>query len=84
VYSTTKRAAEVFFETLAAEHPAFAAEHPALAVVSVNPGMMDTGMQADIRAASFPERKRFVRRYEAGELPAPEAVARRIVAEHLS
>jgi NAD(P)-dependent dehydrogenase (short-subunit alcohol dehydrogenase family) len=77
VYSTTKRAAEVFFEALAAEHPA-------LAVVSVNPGMMDTGMQADIRAASFPERARFVSRYEEGELPAPAAVARRIVAEHLS
>jgi benzil reductase ((S)-benzoin forming) len=77
VYSATKRGAEAYFETLAAERPD-------VRVASVNPGVMDTGMQAGIRAASFPERDRFVHRYQQGELADPEVVARRIMAEHLS
>jgi NAD(P)-dependent dehydrogenase (short-subunit alcohol dehydrogenase family) len=78
VYCATKRGAEMFFETLAAEAPD-------VAVANVNPGVMDTAMQATIRRAdSFPERDRYVGLYERGELSDPADVARRIVAEHLS
>jgi benzil reductase ((S)-benzoin forming) len=78
VYCATKRGAEMFFDTLAADAPD-------VAVANVNPGVMDTVMQATIRGAdSFPERDRYVGLYERGELPDPTDVAHRIVAEHLS
>ena len=55
--------------------------HPFLAI-SVDPGVMDTGMQALIRATpqeDFPEVARFVSRCEAGGLAAPDAVAEAII-----
>jgi benzil reductase ((S)-benzoin forming) len=76
VYSATKRGAEMFFDALAVEHPD-------LYVANVNPGVMDTDMQATLRGAAFPERERYVALYERGELPSPAAVARRIIAEHI-
>jgi NAD(P)-dependent dehydrogenase (short-subunit alcohol dehydrogenase family) len=77
VYSATKRGAETFFDTLAAEAPD-------VTVVNVNPGVMDTEMQTVIREAAFPERARYVGLYERGELPDPVDVARRIIGAHLS
>jgi benzil reductase ((S)-benzoin forming) len=77
VYSAAKRGAETFFDMLAAEAPD-------MTVANVNPGVMDTGMQGVARDASFPDRDRFVGLYERGELPDPAAVARRIIADHLS
>jgi benzil reductase ((S)-benzoin forming) len=76
VYSATKRGAVMFFD-------AVAAELPGAYVANVNPGVMDTGMQAVVRDSSFPDRDRYVGLYERGELPDPAAVARRIVAEHI-
>ncbi|GII20785.1 SDR family NAD(P)-dependent oxidoreductase [Planosporangium mesophilum] len=76
VYSATKRGAEMFFDALAVEHPE-------AYVVNINPGVMDTGMQAAIRAAEFPDRDRFTGLHERGELPEPVDVARRIIAEHV-
>jgi benzil reductase ((S)-benzoin forming) len=76
VYSATKRGAEMFFD-------AVAAEQPDAYVVNVNPGVMDTGMQATLRASEFPERDRYVDLHEQGGLPSPATVARRIIAEHL-
>jgi benzil reductase ((S)-benzoin forming) len=76
VYSATKRGTEMFFDTVAVERPdAY--------VVSVNPGVMDTGMQATLRSSEFPERDRYVDLYERGRLPSATDVARRIIAEHL-
>lgn len=56
--------------------------HPWTAV-NVNPGVMDTGMQADIRAAdpaAFPDHALFVQRHASGGLQAPAAVAARVLA----
>jgi benzil reductase ((S)-benzoin forming) len=76
VYSATKRGAEMFLD-------AVAVERPDAYVVNVNPGVMDTGMQATLRASEFPDRDRYVDLYERGRLPSPVTVARRIIAEHL-
>jgi benzil reductase ((S)-benzoin forming) len=76
VYSATKRGAEMFFEALAVEHPD-------LYVANVQPGVMDTGMQAALRGAEFPDRDQFVALHERGQLPDPADVARRIIDEHV-
>jgi benzil reductase ((S)-benzoin forming) len=76
VYSATKRGAEMFFEALAVEHRD-------LYVANVQPGVMDTGMQAALRGAEFPDRDQFVALHERGELPDPADVARRIIDEHV-
>jgi NAD(P)-dependent dehydrogenase (short-subunit alcohol dehydrogenase family) len=76
VYSATKRGAEMFFDALAVEQPG-------MYVVNVNPGVMDTGMQATLRGSEFPDRDRYVSLHERGQLPDPATVARRIISEHL-
>jgi NAD(P)-dependent dehydrogenase (short-subunit alcohol dehydrogenase family) len=83
VYGSTKRAGEMFFMSLGEER----AGDPRVRIVVVDPGIMDTGMQAVVRQharddAYFPGRERFVDRYDRGELPAPADVARRIMKEH--
>jgi benzil reductase ((S)-benzoin forming) len=85
VYGSTKRGGEMFFESLADERGTDAR----VRVVIVDPGIMDTEMQVNIRAharedAYFPGRERFIDRYDRGALPSPVDVARRIVAEHLN
>lgn len=84
-YCATKRGGEAFFEAVAAQ----LADRPGARVASVNPGVMDTGMQAAIRAVArggawFPERERFLGLHQRGELPDPAQVAERIVTEHLA
>lgn len=84
VYSATKRGGEMFFEALAAQH----AGDPAFYVAIVDPGIMDTDMQAVIRryavsGAYFPDRDRFLQRHERGMLPSPGTVAQKIIAEHV-
>jgi benzil reductase ((S)-benzoin forming) len=84
VYSATKLAGESYFEALAAQYDG----RPGIRVVSVNPGTMDTDMQGRIREHAkrdvyFPDRDRFVALHQRGELAAPAAVARRIMAEHV-
>lgn len=83
-YGATKRAGEVFFDALAGQ----LAGDGRVTVATVQPGVMDTGMQSAIRQAAaagswFPDRDRFVRMHQQGELPGPAEVARRIIAEHL-
>jgi benzil reductase ((S)-benzoin forming) len=76
VYSATKRGAEMFVDALAVQLPdAY--------VASVNPGVMDTEMQATLRESEFPERDRYAGLYERGELPAPATVADRIITTHI-
>jgi len=79
-YSATKRGAEEFFTHLAAERAADAG----LTVAIVNPGVIDTGMQATLRRSDFPEHQRFVDRYEQGELRPPQVVAAEIIQAHLA
>lgn len=85
MYGSTKRGGEMFFETLAAEHH----DDPAVRVAVIDPGIMDTDMQAVVRRHAredeyFPGRERFIERYERGELPSPVDVARRVLAEHFA
>jgi benzil reductase ((S)-benzoin forming) len=80
-YSAAKRGGEWFVEVLAAEA---AHREPPLVVASVNPGVMDTGMQAALRDATFPDRERYVGLHDRGELPDPATVAARIIREHLT
>ncbi|CAN5222294.1 SDR family oxidoreductase [soil metagenome] len=50
-------------------------------VISVAPGTVDTGMQAQLRETSeddFPQRQKFLDLHEAGKLTDPDAVARDI------
>jgi NAD(P)-dependent dehydrogenase (short-subunit alcohol dehydrogenase family) len=84
VYGATKRGGEAFFDALAAQ----CQNRPAVRVTSVNPGVLDTGMQARLREhaagpAYFPDRDRFTGLYERGELADPRVVARAIIAEHV-
>jgi benzil reductase ((S)-benzoin forming) len=79
LYCAAKAATENFIRSVALEQAEEA--HPFLAI-NVNPGVMDTGMQAAIRSSSasdFPLVRRFVERKEAGELRVPAAVALQVV-----
>lgn len=78
-YCATKAGAEMFFAALAEQ------EGRRTHVATVNPGVMDTGMQAEIREATgyFPDLQRYRDRFADGELASPAEVAHRIVAEHL-
>jgi len=75
LYCAAKAGLERFVECVALEQDA--SEHP-FRVVNISPGVIDTGMQAQIRGSDdqdFPDRERFVGLKEDGELQAPEAVA---------
>jgi NAD(P)-dependent dehydrogenase (short-subunit alcohol dehydrogenase family) len=77
-YCTAKAALNHFNRMLAAEYPEIVA-------VAVSPGMTATEMQEKVRESgkgSMPEEEyqRFVDAYQGGELRAPEAVARAVVA----
>jgi benzil reductase ((S)-benzoin forming) len=85
VYASTKRAGETFMESLRMER----ADDRNVRVAIVDPGIMDTEMQAVVRSHAlrdsyFPDRNRFLDRYERGEIPSPGAVARKIMREHLA
>jgi benzil reductase ((S)-benzoin forming) len=78
LYCASKAAMENFVRTLALEQES--RRYP-IRVFNVNPGVMDTSMQAEIRAASvedFPELERFVGLKLGGRLSQPELVAARI------
>lgn len=75
MYCATKAAARMFFDCLAAEQPEIQVRH-------LDPGMLDTGMQAEIRAAGqgrFPLHERFQAAHVAGKLKSATAVARDIL-----
>ncbi len=79
VYCATKAALDM--HALAVAQDAV----PGLRVASVAPGVIDTGMQADIRAAQeadFPQRSRFEALHREGQLAEPTDVARRLL-DHL-
>jgi NAD(P)-dependent dehydrogenase (short-subunit alcohol dehydrogenase family) len=80
-YCATKSGGEAFFEVVAAEA---GRADPRVTVASVNPGVMDTGMQETLRGSRFPDRQRYVDLHERGGLPPPAEVARKIVDEYLT
>ncbi len=80
LYCAAKAGMEQFIRTLAQEQLQRAQPWTA---VNVNPGVIDTGMQADIRAsnpADFPDHALFVQRHASGALQRPEDVAARVLA----
>jgi NAD(P)-dependent dehydrogenase (short-subunit alcohol dehydrogenase family) len=81
-YCATKAGGEMFF-TVAADE---LGDDDRVRIVNVNPGAMDTDMQAVLRGSTgwFPRREHYVRLAERGELPSPAGVAAGIVAEHLA
>lgn len=79
VYGASKAGLDHFSRTVAAEQAQ--AAHPA-SVVSLYPGVIDTGMQARIRAtdrADFPGLDRFTALKADGALSSPEAAAAAII-----
>src|SRR5690606_26195986 len=75
LYSASKAGLDHFGRCLAAEQ--VDAAHP-VDVVNLSPGVIDTGMQARIRAAGpeqFPDHARFVDLHARHALASPEAVA---------
>lgn len=75
LYCAAKAAMESFVKTVALEQAAQAAPFIAL---NIDPGLIDTEMQAQIRAASqadFPDVAQFIARKKSGLLIAPERVA---------
>lgn len=77
VYGSTKAAIDHFSRTLAAEQ----SEH-GVKVVAIYPGVVDTGMQDQIRAADpaeFPNKPRFEELKAQGQLTPPDQAARQIL-----
>lgn len=75
LYSAGKAAIEQFVRVMAAEQ---AGQPQAIRTFSVNPGVMDTAMQAEVRSADragFPEVDRYIRLHEEGLLAQPRGVA---------
>ncbi len=80
LYCAAKAGMEHFIRTLAQEQLGQA--QPFVAV-NVNPGVIDTGMQAALRAAgpdAFPDHAVFMERHAQGQLQRPADVAARVLA----
>ena len=74
-YCASKAALDMFTRVLRVDHPAVRS-------FSVGPGIVDTEMQGEIRRQpqdDFPDVRRFQDYKEAGELAAPEEVARKLL-----
>jgi len=85
LYCATKAGGEMFFNVLASQVNG----DGRVTVANVDPGQMDTGMQADIRrvAASrayFPGQQSWLDAHTEGRLADPATVAERILKEHLA
>lgn len=81
IYCATKAALDHHARAVALDAP------PAVRICSVAPGVVDTGMQATIRATGadkFPLRERFEQLKETGQLASPEQAARQLIDYALS
>lgn len=79
-YCASKAGLDMFTRTTAQDEALLA--NPAR-LVSLAPGVIDTDMQAQLRAsdaAGFPDHARFLGFHAAGELVAPDEAARRVLA----
>lgn len=78
LYCSTKAALERFTTCFAEEQNQ---QQQSIHSIIINPGVMDTDMQAEIRATApehFPSLERFLQLKAQNQLPAPETVARAI------
>ncbi|MFD0696087.1 (S)-benzoin forming benzil reductase [Paenibacillus sp. GCM10027628] len=78
-YCTTKAGLDMLTRCIAAEQEG--QDHP-VEIYSIAPGVVDTAMQQEIRAASetdFPQVGRFIRLKEQGDLQTPEATAEQLI-----
>ncbi|EAR08718.1 SDR family NAD(P)-dependent oxidoreductase [Reinekea blandensis] len=78
LYGATKAGVEQFMRSMALEQQR--TDRPIL-VVNLDPGVMDTDMQGDIRksdSAQFSQVQRFIERYETGGLADPAIIAERL------
>jgi benzil reductase ((S)-benzoin forming) len=81
VYCAAKAGLDMFSEVLHSEQPTHNPKHP-VRIFSIAPGVMDTGMQAQIRAVSkkdFANKERFVRMKADGMLTPADKAARSIL-----
>lgn len=79
LYGAAKAGLDHFIRTVSVEQ---ASEPHPFTAINIDPGVMDTAMQAGIRAAAkhdFPDVERFIARKDKGQLVAPERVARAVV-----
>lgn len=79
VYCATKAGLRMFFDVLSNES---SDSHEAITAGHIDPGVMDTKMQAALRAADkegFPRQQEFLEMQRAGKLRNPEVVAREIL-----
>ncbi len=79
VYCATKAALDQFSRCVALEQADLA---NGARIAALAPGMIDTGMQAEIRAVpaeDFKEQSRFLALQQAGALATPEAAGRRLI-----
>lgn len=79
LYCTSKAYLSMYLQVLHKENPEYK-------IVLVDPGVVDTKMQADIRNASstvFPEVDTFIKYKEGGELKPPKDVAKEIVEKYI-
>jgi benzil reductase ((S)-benzoin forming) len=78
LYCTSKAGTENFIRTLAIEQAG--AAHP-FTCINIAPGVIDTGMQEEIRGVSkenFPDVANFIQYKDSGQLRKPEAVAKTV------
>ncbi|MEW9702066.1 (S)-benzoin forming benzil reductase [Paenibacillus sp. SI8] len=78
-YCTAKAGLDMLTHCVGVEQAGL--EHP-VEIYSVAPGVIDTGMQQEIRAAAeadFPQVSRFIQLKEQGELQTPEATAEQLI-----
>ncbi len=77
LYSSSKAYMSMFFEVLAKENT----NNPNVEIYNIDPGVMDTGMQEEIRAQEFPKQDYFRKLKTENKLADPVEVALRILRE---
>lgn len=78
LYCASKAGQEQLLRAVALEQPL--QQNPAC-LININPGVMETGMQEQIRSASpdiFPDVHRFVEMKKSGRIPSPDVIAQEI------
>jgi benzil reductase ((S)-benzoin forming) len=75
LYCSSKAFVQIFFKVLSEEN----ADNEKLLIYSIDPGTMDTGMQANIRANDFPKREYFQMLQEKNNLIDPADAATKIL-----
>jgi benzil reductase ((S)-benzoin forming) len=80
LYCASKAYVKMFFEVLASEQSG----NEQLRVIQLDPGVMDTEMQSDIRSSGVESdtRVRLEKAYASGEIKSPDVVAKQILDEH--